>query len=339
MIRSFYITFIKHSKYSIFFYILVILFYLKACSEKESSEDSFVRFETIDQQISTDDLHPVTFQLSIDPPAPEVSNIIIDLKSTGGREGISFEINPSPFMDQIELPVDAGDSQAIINIAPIADGIGFSNILIELEIIGTGEGLSAEGLFGIYSSLTILNNKDQQRSLPFQESFDECESGRGGLPPGWEEKVIVQNSFGTGHWVCSGSSRGIECNAFTSNGINNDSSEVWLLTPPISLMDENNPFLSFDTDRRFNTQDFQEYDVKISTNYDGNNLESANWAVLAPAVSAIEASDPDFDNYVSVSNLDLSAYKDEIITIAFIYYARGSGTNSTILRLDDVRIE
>lgn len=340
MIRAIYIFYIKYYWYHHFLFVIVILIILSGCSkENKDAEISRVAFKTTDQQISTDNLQPVNFLINITPPAPVTSTIIVDINSTGGQAGMSFNTIPQTAQGQIEVPVNAGDNQASIEISPVEEGIGFDNVIVDLEIMNTGKGLSTEGLFGVYASLIILNNKEQVRELPFMESFDECESGIGGLPPGWEEEVVTQNAFGTGHWVCSKGFRGVECNAFSSGGIKNDSTEVWLLTPPVSLIDASNPLLSFDADRRFETADFQEYDVKISTDYNANNFNTASWEIFPPAVEELESNDPELDNFETVADLDLSAYKEKIITIAFIYYAKGSGANSTIFRLDNVRIE
>jgi hypothetical protein len=326
--------------YHHFLFVIAILIFFSGCSkENKDAEISRVAFKTTDQQISTDNLQPVNFLINITPPAPVTSTIIVDINSIGGQAGMSFSTIPQTAQGQIDVPVNAGDNQASIEIAPVEEGIGFDNVIVDLEIMNTGTGLSAEGLFGVYASLIILNNKEQVRELPFLESFDQCESGNGGLPPGWKEEVVIQNSFGTGHWVCSKGFRGLECNAFISKGFKNDSTEVWLLTPAVSLIDASNPVLRFDVDRRFETGDFQEYNVKISTDFNGNNFNTANWDVFPSAVSEIETNDPEIDNYESVDGLDLTAYKEKIITIAFIYYAKGSGTNSTIFRLDNVRIE
>jgi len=324
--------------------VFILLIFLMACCitgcEKEEDAVGVVTFLTKDQVIRTDNLIPVTFDLNIDPPAPVASFIVIYISSTGDYAGTAFTSSPGIAGGKIELHVNAGDKRASFTITPVEERIGYSNIVIDLEITDTGEGLYAGGLTGVYSSLTIINTKDQGRSLPFIENFDDCdlEGGSGSLPAGWEEVVIQQNSLGTGHWVCSPAFEGIECNAFSMEGGTGDSCEIWLLTPPVILSDAIHPTLTFNTDRRFETNDFQEYDIRISPDYNGANFYIASWEVFAPAVSAIEANDPERDNYETISDLDLSAYNGEVVTIAFIYYAEGSKLSSTIFRLDNIKI-
>lgn len=320
---------------------------LSAGCRQESEEISSVYFTDSYRSITSDELMPVTLTLGIDPPSSDSSYILVSLTSGGGDAGTAFSVSPKEADGIIEIPVKGGESAVSLVITPEQEGIGFSNIIIDLEIISTGKGLVSGGLRGVFSSLFILNREDQTRTLPFYEAFDPCDSpsGTGGLPAGWEERVSLQNSVGTARWVCSPAFEGIECNAYSDSGGPGDSSEVWLITPPVDLTGSSSPELSFRVDRRFETAGFQAYDVKISTDYegggfyDGAEIEPEDWEVFRPAVDAIEANDPGRDNYETVSSLDLSAYRHDTIHLAFIYRAEGSRLTSTILRLDEFRIE
>jgi hypothetical protein len=328
----------KHLK---FFILAVFSFTLMLSSCNKEEPNGVVTFTTGDIIITTDELSPVTFNLSIDPPAPMASSITIDVTSAGGDYGVEFVTNPALSGGEIELVIAEGDTNSTFTVTPMEANIGFDNIDIAFEIFTVGEGLETAGLIGLTSSLFIENLKEESTGgLPFLEYFDDCDGagGTSSLPPTWEERVLTQNSVGTAHWVCAPGFDGVECNAFSDAGDEGDGSEAWLITPVIDMTTASSPTLSFATDRRFESADFQEYDVKISTDYNGSNFMSASWDILTTAVAAIEANDPEVDNYETVSNIDLSAYAGEQVSIAFIYYAEGSKFTATIFRIDDVEV-
>jgi len=319
---------------------LLMLLILSGC-ETEPTGPGRVTFLQSERVLSTDRLTAVVFTLSIDPPATDSSEIFIEVAASGGRAGSAFETLPAVSNGSITLPVSPGDETVSFDVYPDEEGIGYNTLVVDFEISGTGEGLIADGLAGVFSSLIILNTKNPVRTLPFSEMFDACESetGDGSLPVGWEEQVVIQNSRGTGRWECASGSFGLECNAYSVDGFNGDDCEVWLLSPPVSLTGETDPSLTFWTDRRFDTPGFREYEVRISTNYTGENFSSAEWMLFEPAVAAIDENDPGIDDYSMTDPLDLSAFAGDTITVAWIYFAEGSGFSSSILRIDDVKIE
>lgn len=324
-------------RYFVCLLLMVILF--KAC-ENETPRPSRVKFLQSERTLNMDQLEQVIFKLAIEPPAPDSSEIFIEVSASGGLPGIAFETSPPIENGLISIPVLPGDETVSFDVYPSQEGMGYNSLFVDFEISGTGEGLVADGLEGVFSSLLILNTKDPVRELPFSENFNGCdlETGDGSLPIGWKEQVVIQNSLGTGRWECAASSDGLVCNAYSDNGFDGDECEVWLLSPPVSLVNKKAPIMTFRTDRRFDTERFQEYEVRISTNYTGENFSDAEWTLFEPAVAAIEANNPDIDDYETTDLLDLTAYTGDTITVAWIYYAEGSGFTSTILRFDDVYI-
>ena len=196
-----------------------------------------MRFLQSERGMTTDRLTAAVFKLSIDPPSTDSSEIFIDVAASGGIPGIAFETLPRLSNGMIVLPVSPGEESVSFEVFPREEGIGYNTLIVDFEIISTGEGLIADGLEGVFSSLIILNLKDPVRTLPFSENFDACdlESGDGSLPFGWEEIIVKQNSLGTGRWECSSSLFGVECNAYSEDGFNGDDCEVWLISPPVSL--------------------------------------------------------------------------------------------------------
>ncbi len=318
--------------------VLALGFAMNSCDDDDSTTKSVVTFAQESYSTTTDDYNPVTITLNLDPEASSSSTINVALTATGGEPGTAFATSPSMNNGLIEVPVEKGASTATFTVTPQEEGIAYDNVEIDFEITEVGSGLKTEGLTGIYSSLLIENTKSTGRPLPFSEPFDECdEGGSGELPDGWEEIVALQNQVGTAHWDCSARG-GIQVNTFSGDGSEGDSSQVWLVSPRVGLVDANNPVLSFDADRRFET-DIQEYDVFISTDYNGNNFNEATWEVFQPGVDFIESNDPEADNYESSGELDLSAYSGEVVSVAFAYYASGSKGGSHILRIDEVEIK
>ena len=316
------------------------MIFLYGCKE-ETNGPSRVFFAQAERTMNTDQLSAVVFNLEIDPPAFDSSEIFIKVSSSGEYAETAFETVPSMINNLITIPVLPGYKNVSFDVYPDEKGIGYSNLFIDFEIIDTGKGLVAEGLKGVFSSLIILNSKDPVRLLPFSENFDACdlETGDGSLPDGWQEQIVTQNSLGTGRWECSSSSFGLECNAYSEDGFNGDNCEVWLLSPPVSLAAKDDPVMTFWTDRRFDTPGFREYEVRVSTNYTGENFSVADWSLYEPAVQAMDANDPETDDYEKTSTLDLSLFAGDTITVAWIYFAEGSGFTSTILRIDDILIE
>lgn len=317
--------------------ILTLGIGMTSCDD-DSEPDSVVKFAEESITISTDDLSDVTVEFNLDPAASKNSTIRVGVTTSGGEPGTAFTTTPSMSNGVIEVPVQEGSATASFTVSPIEEGIAYDNVEIQFEIIEVGSGLKLEGTTGISSTLLIENKKSTGRPIPYSEPFEECdEGGSGGLPEAWEEVEALQNQQNSAHWGCSARG-GVQINPFTNDGGEGDSSQVWLVSPRVGLVDATNPVLSFDTDRRFDT-DIQEYNVFISTDYNGSNFEDATWEVFQPAVDVIEANDPGGDGYTSTGELDISEYAGEVISVAFAYYASGSKFTATILRIDEFEIK
>lgn len=320
--------------------VLALGFAMNSCKDDDSSTTSVVTFAQESYSTTTEDYSPVTITLNLEPKASSSSTITVGLTATGGEAGTAFTTSPSMSNGLIEVPVEKGASTATFTVTPQEEGIAYDNVEVEFEIIETGSGLKTEGLTGVYSSLLIENTKSTGRPLPFTEPFDECgEGGSGELPDGWEEIAALQNQQNSAHWGCvSYPDVGVGINAFVDAGGEGDSSQVWLVSPRVGLVDASNPVLSFDADRRFDT-DIQEYNVFISTDYNGSNFNDATWEVFQPGVDFIEANDPGSDGFTSSDQLDLSDYSGEVISVAFAYYASGSKLTATSLKISNVEIK
>lgn len=106
---------------------------------------------------------------------------------------------------------------------------------------------------------------------------------------------------------------------------------TWLITPPVRI--EGTKYLSFSSAKAYWAHQSDDgLTVWASTDFNGNNLTSATWIELEARVA--DQNDPDHE-WIESGNIDLSAFQG-ICYVAFKY--RGSNTESTSLRIDDVII-
>lgn len=326
-------------KLSIILFAIVIGVQIRGCKD-ETTVDSVVAFQNSEYTLDTDSLYDVEVIITIDPPAPVSSNLSVLVSSTGGAPGTAFTTTPAITDGEVSLPVEEGASSISFTLTPIDEGITENDVEIDFEIIGLKEGFTTDGISGVFSTMLIESKKVMERIIYFEEPFGNCASdGSQEFPEDWTEVEVLQNSLNTAHWVCSAfPDPCLVINPFDDAGSEGDGSEIWLVSPQIDLGDAVQPVLNFAVDRRFETENFQEYDLKISTDYNGSNFEEATWTVFAPGVAAIEANDPEEDNLDLVGDLDISEYAGENISIAWIYYAEGSKLTATILRVADVLV-
>jgi hypothetical protein len=246
----------------------------------------------------------INVKIRIDPPAPVSSSIAVMISSTGGDPEIAYTTTPVITDGEIILPVEAEDSVVSFKVISISEGISENDVEIEFELFGLGEGITTDGISGVFSSIPIESKIIPGRTIFFEEPFGNCTSdGSQEFPENWTEVEVSQNALNTTHWSCSAyHGPCLVISAFDDAGTEGDGAEIWLVSPQIDLGGANQPVLNFLVDRRFDTESFQEYDLKISTNYDGSNFEEATWTRFSPAVVAMEANDPEEDNLDPTGN-------------------------------------
>ncbi len=333
----------KKNKLLIFAFLSLFAFSFYGCTEDEDP-DGVVNFVDETIELTTDDLSPIEVNFSIDPPAPKDSEFTVAI--SGAEAGVIFNTDPAISGSEVTIPVASGATSAVMTVTPNEEAIGFEDVVLTMAISSTGDGL-ATGLT-TQSTVNIANAKDTGEELPYMEDFNVCApDGSGELPPeGWEQVVVQQNVEGSSVWSCIDSeffgSVGIQINAFVAGSEDQTSSEVWMVSPKLNLIDATSPTLSFDVDRRFGgTGSFPEdlYDIMISTDYTGLNFETANWERFDAGFDAMTANDPEADDMTNTGDLDLSAYAGEVITIGFVYRAGGPGSfDATILRIGNFSV-
>jgi hypothetical protein len=108
--------------------------------------------------------------------------------------------------------------------------------------------------------------------------------------------------------------------------------ETWLITPPVTNI--SGKVLSFKSAKAYWTHTTNApMTVYISTDYEGDNFETATWTELNVTMANESSSD---NSWIQSGEVDLSAYSGNA-AIAFKYV--GSDAESTSYRLDDIRID
>ena len=160
------------------------------------------------------------------------------------------------------------------------------------------------------------------------ESFDAYEAYDPIDQNGWKDIIVA----GDRAWI----GKLYEENHYAqATGYNSglDDMETWMITP---LVDNTNgdKTLTFKASQAYWAHTSGDpLEVYISTNYNGDNFESATWTKLSPN---LPTSSNDNYEWVESGDVDLSSYSGNI-AIAFKY--KGSDTETTSIAVDDVVIE
>lgn len=111
----------------------------------------------------------------------------------------------------------------------------------------------------------------------------------------------------------------------------NTASDDWLISPPVNLSTREYEYAEL-TYAHFYDYSGPAVEVKIATDYNGSNPESATW-------ETINNNAPPFQQYWEYQEFDLSDYLDSTINIAFHYTSTGTGPSAAALwRVDDVQV-
>ncbi len=172
--------------------------------------------------------------------------------------------------------------------------------------------------------------------VPVTFDFQQC-TGGGLLPNGFTQysengpQVWDCTAFGRDPASPSGTApfpNGIQANGF-DNVLGNVVNTDWLISPAIDLTATTYPLLSFFSRTRFNGAPLQ---LKVSVDYSGTGDPNlATWTDLNGKFAA-QAS----DTWTASSNINLSAYKQPRVFIAFVYTS--TSDDGARWTLDDISI-
>lgn len=159
-------------------------------------------------------------------------------------------------------------------------------------------------------------------------NFNDCTpAGSAALAGGFTQYSVA----GVQKWGCStygqNSSNGLEINGYSSGPQTN---EQWLISPAFDLRAFNYPLLNFSSEQAYTGPALQ---LVISTNYDGiSNPNTATWTAVNGRFPG-----PDVSTWQLSSGINLSAFKDSSVYVAFVYTSSPT-LNAARWDLDDVSI-
>ncbi|WP_162427426.1 Ig-like domain-containing protein [Pontibacter pudoricolor] len=141
----------------------------------------------------------------------------------------------------------------------------------------------------------------------YAQNFDDCSFGNS-LVGGWKSYSTIGDQV----WECSSfgnnGTNGVQINGFSSGAKEN---QDYLISPSLDLSNLVVPIASFWTKSDFSGPALS---VMISTNYDGvSDPTTATWTILNADLPAVNS------GIWKQSTVDLSAYKQSNVHIAFVY--------------------
>ncbi|NRT14394.1 hypothetical protein HNP99_000734 [Flavobacterium sp. 28A] len=202
---------------------------------------------------------------------------------------------------------------------------------------GSGKVRGVLTKFGDYFQLVARSENDVkmegERAVPFFiENFQSVTDKANLSLPGWANIVEEGKLF----WR-SGVLAGNGYAEFAISGTKVNSNIAWLISPKIDMDLQENEILTFRTAQEELDVDspLNALEVYIATNFDGLNVDKANWVKLDVKMPSQATPDSQF---IGSGKIDLSSYQGKI-NIAFKYI--GSGKNLALdgtFQLDDVQI-
>ncbi len=182
-------------------------------------------------------------------------------------------------------------------------------------------------------TVTLTGTAQDPNNLVY--GFDNC-TGTAAISDGWTQYSVV----GAQTWGCTTFGRDPNApkgtaafpNAVQINGYANSTNNInedWLISPALNMAGFNYPLFSFWSRTAFNGAKLK---LRVSTNYSGTgNPALATWTDIdAPFPN--QAS----DTWTQTQNVDLSAYKQAGVYVAFVYYS--TTEDGARWTLDDINL-
>jgi hypothetical protein len=241
---------------------------------------------------------------------------------------------------QLSLNRMLQDENYQLGIQLIVRTSGYSNFADEITPSGNGR----------ITAIVSQYNDDVQLLLrrPSEANFsntrlEDCDGTGGGGTGGNDlllDKNFDDNSVTSGGWttqLVSGPSNcdwGIYAGSNPASQVSNyldgsnSACESWFISPSLDLSGTN-PVLSFRNTYSYIGDELQ---LLISTDYSSGNPNGATWTDLSSQVSWSDG----FFEWISSGNIDLSAYTQSGVHIAFKYI--GGSSDGSTWELDDIQI-
>ncbi|HEY4288594.1 MAG TPA: choice-of-anchor J domain-containing protein [Puia sp.] len=253
-------------------------------------------------------------------------------KAGGTITLVTNGVNGTPI--PVSDPRIAVSNDSVVLNLPLSGGNTYS-VLISAGSFVDQFGNGFAGLTSDTSwTFTTFNNTIAQ-PLPFTTSFDSC-LGSGQLPNGFTAVSITGaqvwdcTTFGRDSTNPAGSTafgHAVEINGFAAGA--NHANQDWLITPRFNLAATTFPLLSYWSRNAFAGAPLT---LKISTDYTGSGDPTlAHWTDLNGKFPSQGS-----DVWSLSSNINLSAFKDTVVYIAFVYTS--STQDGSRWTLDDISL-
>lgn len=207
----------------------------------------------------------------------------------------------------------------------------FQSVILP-ELSGRVVGILSRDYYDEKYILKLNNPSDIQfqdsRCDPyFQESFEAYPLGRF-QASGWENTSVQGSAIWKIFKDEEALGQSISISAYKTD---DDTSETWLVSPPIPIPEEGTSFLAFRSSvRRADKSALHSWICEANPSPDARN-----WLPL-DALLATRADDPLY--WIESGNISLDAYKGKSIQIGFQYLGSGKTTYDGTYELDDIRI-
>lgn len=217
-------------------------------------------------------------------------NLTADLTASAAGAGFSISKDSISFDSVIVFTTSelASARKIFVRFAPVAFGSASGSVIVS----STGAGNQLVTLTG-----SAVN--------PFEQNFNTCASA---LPGGWTQ----YSTAGAQTWACSTFGRtgnAVQINGFSGSALLNTD---WLISPALNLSSFTYPLLSYWSRTRFTGPSLK---LLVSTNYSGSGDPSlATWTEINGQFPLTNS-----DVWTEASNINLEAYKQANVYIAFLY--------------------
>jgi hypothetical protein len=251
---------------------------------------------------------------------------------TNGVAGTPIDINdPGIVLTNdtltINIALSAGNNYAI-EIDPIAIVDAYGNNYAGLTT-------TSSWVFSTYNPSVAMVLADSAIDVPVRYDFNFC-TGTGLLPYGFIQYSVT----GTQKWDCTAFGRdpnapqgtaafpsGVQMNGYS--GGTNFTNQDWLISPRLDLTGTSYPLLAFWSRNAFAGDPLQ---LKISTDYSGTGDPTlATWTDLNGRFPSVGS-----DTWTQSSNINLSAFRQSGIYVAFVYTSTTDGGSRWTL--DDISL-
>lgn len=243
-----------------------------------------------------------TFTVNLSAAAP-AGGITVNYSLTGTA------VTPADYSDALNgsITIAEGASFGTITIVPVDD--------IDVEgnetIICTPTSVS--GGYSLNTTAATITLIDNDGNSLYSYAFTSCTAG---LSDGF----IGYSTTGAEAWACTTfgqSGNGIQMNGFAGTAQNN---EDWVISPALNLSSTTIPLLTFYSRTKFSGPSLKLY---VSTNYSGSgDPAAAAWTEINGKFPATHS-----DVWTLSSGINLSAFKQASVYIAFVYTSTTAGAS------------